>query len=119
MLEEYDIGRHRFCELKHFCMQYPDWVACYRRVKGNGLCKGEDDITGDTAVQKADYGHAIELIETTARATSLAYADYILKSVTEDVSYSYLKDKGLRCDKNTFDELRGRFFYLLSLRKGM
>ena len=119
MLDEYDIGRHRFCELKHFCMQYPDWVTGYKRIKNDGLCKGEHDITGDTAVQKTDYWHAIELIETTARATSLAYADYILKSVTEDVSYSYLKNKGLKCDKDTFDELRGRFFYLLSLRKGM
>ena len=121
MLNEYDIGRHRFCELKHFCMQYKDWRETYSRIKDNGLQNSRDerDITGNTAAIKTDYEHAIELIETTARATSLVYADYILRSVTEDVSYSYLKNEGLRCDKDTFDALRGRFFYLLSLRKGV
>lgn len=119
MLEEYDIGRHRFCELKHFCLQYQDWKDIYQRVKDDKYSNSKDDITARTAILKTDYGNAIKLIETTARATSQAYADYILESVTKDVSYSYLKDKGLKCDKDAFDTLRGRFFYLLSLRKGM
>lgn len=108
----YELSRHRFCELKHFCLQYPEWKQRYLAVKGKA-----EDPTADTAVKKTEYMSAIELIETTARATSLVYAKDILRSVTQDKSYTELKSEGMTLDKATFDDLRSRFFFLLSLRR--
>ncbi len=34
---EYWISKHRYYELKHFCMQYPLWKAAYRLLELEGV----------------------------------------------------------------------------------
>jgi hypothetical protein len=33
---EYWIDKHRYYELKHFCLQYPLWKKCYNDLDGIG-----------------------------------------------------------------------------------
>ena len=32
--KEYWLSRHRYYELKHFCLQYPEWKRNYRALDG-------------------------------------------------------------------------------------
>lgn len=75
---------------------------------------GEDPV-GDTATELTNLIHGIRLIETTAMDTDKKYGVYILRSVTEDVSFSQV---GVALSKGEFDDLRAKFFWLLSERKG-
>lgn len=102
-MDEYRLSRHRFKELKHFCLQYPEWK---RRLS-------ELDAvfypTDKTAVERAYLQYNIWLIEKTAEETSMVYKDSILRSVTEDISNRILG--------YPIEYLRVKFFWLLSEKK--
>ena len=66
-------------------------------------------------IRRNEYAQAIKLIETTAFETEKFLGGYILKSVSEDVSFSALK---IPCPKHIYEYLREKFFWLLSERKG-
>ncbi len=110
----YDISKHRFKELKHYCLQYPEWKAMCDILDGPWPSNGHNDPVSKIAILRADYSKAMELIEMTALATSEKYASYILKSVTEDIPLSKI---GL--DTVVLDAYRRKFFWLLSQRKGV
>ena len=55
------------------------------------------------------------MIEQTAKDTDLGLWDYILKAVTEGVSYDYLKARlDIPCCKDVYYELYRKFFWLLN-----
>lgn len=112
---DYTLSAHRYRELKHFCLQYYEMKDRVRRLSEKLYADTEIDLVGDTATELVNLIQGIRLIETTAIATDRVYAKYIFKSVTEDVSFSKL---GILADKGEFDDLRSKFFWLLSERKG-
>lgn len=46
MKSEYEISKHRFYELKHFCLQYPEWLKLYSEADGYASESGKNE--GDT-----------------------------------------------------------------------
>ncbi len=121
----YWISKHRHYELKHFCLQYTDWKRTYSYLNGNTIVatnlerlpSGNEigDPTADVAVQKAYYLERIELIEKTAEAADKYLSEYILKAVTEGISYTYLKfTMDVPCGRDMFYDRYRRFFWLLS-----
>lgn len=98
----YELPVHRYRELKHFCLQYPEFKRIYA-----GLCMPHDGETERVAIDKTEYGHAIRLIETTAWDVSHERYDQLMVSVTQDKYYNELKD------------LRMKFFWMLSRSKGI
>lgn len=106
----YELSRHRFAELKHYCMQYDEWQRLYLSYEDQSLPPPE------TAIPKTAYLQAMQLIETTAMDTDAALGRYILRSVTHDVSTRALNPP---CDSKSFDFYRRKFFWLLSERKGV
>ena len=107
-VEMYDISRNRFKELKHFCLQYPEWRRRYFELYGHpGMPKG--DSTGAEASSRADYIRAMSLIETTAIDTDIDYSWYIFLAVT---------GMSGKC-KDVPEEYYRKFYWLLSLRKGL
>lgn len=119
----YYISKHRFYELKHFCLQYPEWVATYNNCKysrygsiiypnsGSGI----NDIVAETAILQAGCKTKIELINNIAAQTDSALSEYILKAVTEGVSYTYLRTvMNIPCGKDMFYDRYRRFYWLLS-----
>jgi hypothetical protein len=125
---KYWIDKHRHYELKHFCLQYPRWKKLYiyldnkttispklYEVKGNN---GKVDMTARIAIDKAYYLEKIDLIEETAMETDSSLYPYILKGITEGLSYTYLKTKmNMPCGKDMYYDRYRKFFWLLNNKR--
>lgn len=121
----YWIDKHRHYELKHFCLQYPMWKRAYNdfsdvsiplsmieRVPTSNL---PGDPTAKRAIMKAKYSFKIDLIEKAANEADRYLCDYIIKGVTEGLSYTYLKTRlNIPCSKDTYYDRYRRFFWILS-----
>ena len=122
---KYWIDRHRYYELKHFCMQYTFWKKAYTalceplfpytnmdKLPGN---KCPSDITSKQAVAKAYYDCRIKMVEQAAKEADEDLKDYILKAVTEGLSYTHLKSKlDIPCGKDMYYDRYRKFFWILS-----
>ena len=122
---KYWIDKHRHYELKHFCLQYPEWKKAYvhfndvriplsmiERVPTSNL---PGDPTAKRALMKTYYSERMELIEKIAMEADRYLYKYILKAVTEGLSYTYLKTKlDIPCGKDMYYDRYRKFFWLLS-----
>ena len=122
---KYWIDKHRHYELKHFCLQYPEWKRAYAdfdnpsmplsMIEGVRTSNLPGDPTAKRAMMKAHYRERMQLIEKVASEADRYLADYILKAVTENLSYTYLKSKlDIPCGKDLYYDRYRRFFWLLS-----
>lgn len=122
---KYWIDKHRHYELKHFCLQYPSWKRTYAAIDelsssltGIGSISSSNlpgDPTVKCVMRKAYYLERISLIEQAAREADEDLYLYILKAVTEDLSYTYLKTRlEIPCSRDTYYDRYRRFFWLLS-----
>lgn len=122
---KYWISKHRHYELKHFCLQYPIWKNEYAALNNSNIpmsmieripsTNGPSDPTARRAMMKAYYSEKIELIETIAKEADQYLYTYILKAVTEGLSYTYLKTKlDIPCGRDMYYDRYRRFFRLLS-----
>lgn len=122
---KYWIDKHRYYELKHFCLQYPIWKKAYLELDGMSKKPAEpmnilasqdhSDPTSQCAIKKAFYSERIEMIDNVAFQTDRTLANYIIKAVTEGWSYDILKARlEIPCCKECYYELYRRFFWLLS-----
>lgn len=122
---KYWIDRHRYYELKHFCLQYPMWKKIYTSL--DGFSKNPTDLfilsnlraygnpTEKCAIAKEFYLDRMKMVETTAKMSDPDLSKYILKAVTEGYSYTYLKARlEIPCCKDTYYDRYRRFFWLLS-----
>lgn len=120
----YYLSKHRYYELRHFCLHYNDWIRVQRYLLGQCGSKEKtdefSDPTGELASLLADYSRSIEMVEKAAKAADEFLAPYILKNVTEGRSYINLNSKyGMPCCKEMFYDRCRRFFYILSNVKGL
>ena len=121
----YWISKHRHYELKHFCLQYPEWKKQYitlgvptiatsvldRLPSGNKVA----DPTFEYALRRVHYAERIDLIEQIAKEADEYLYEYILRAVTEGLSYTYLKTRlKIPCGKDMYYDRYRRFFWLLS-----
>lgn len=114
-MSNYSLSVHRYRELKHFCLQYNEMRAKLVAALNDIYADANDPVSRNAVIIR-DLLYAIDLIERTAIDTDCRNYDIILKSVTEDVSFKKL---GVDMDKGAFDDLRAKFFYILSERKGV
>lgn len=119
---KYWIDKHRHYELKHFCLQYPEWKRAYRRSPGIASSVSErlsnsishSDPTARHALRRADYKERMMLVERVADETDEILCDYILKAVTEGLSYTHLRTKmNMPCSRDMYYDRYRRFFWLL------
>ena len=122
---KYWIDKHRHYELKHFCLQYPDWKKAYAdfddpavplstidRVPTSNL---PGDPTAKRAMMKAHFAEKIKMVERAATDADKYLGSYILKAVTENLSYTYLKSKlDIPCGRDMYYDRYRRFFWLLN-----
>ena len=118
----YWIDKHRHYELKHFCLQYPEWKKAYRSSTSisssvpDNQPKGDfhGDPTANQAIRRVRYSERIELIERVASETDRDLHNYILKAVTEGLSYIYLRTKmNIPCGRDLYYDRYRKFFWLL------
>lgn len=125
----YHISGHRYYELKHFCMQYPEWKQALvmldawkakpeelrtYTIKGNR----DSNPTEQTAIARAFFSKRIDLIERCLREITPAIAPYVLKGVTESVSYDILRIHGCPCCRESYYQEYRKFFWVLSIERG-
>lgn len=122
---KYYIDKHRYYELKHFCLQYNEWKKEYARCNEAIIFTSKfehepssnvhSDLTAKYALKKLQYGTKIKLIERIAMEADDFLYPYILKAVTEGLSYPYLKTRlDIPCGKDMYYDRYRRFFWLLS-----
>ena len=122
---KYYIDKHRHYELKHFCLQYPRWKRAYTdcldcdlpmsMIEGSKQVSGVYDPTATRATTRAYYANRMELLEQVAKDADKYLWHYILKAVTEGLSYTYLRTKlDIPCGKDMYYDRYRRFFWLLS-----
>lgn len=125
----YWIGKHRYYELKHFCLQYPIWKKAYTSL--DGLSKRPADLrifvqsgqlTGDPTARCAQsrifFADRMEMVEQAAIGADSDLYPYLLRGVTEGLSYDALKMKyDIPCCRDVYYAAYRRFFWLLSKRR--
>ena len=122
---KYYIDKHRHYELKHFCLQYPNWKRTYAEIENVNLSattfdriassNTPGDPTAKRAIAKARLTERIRMIENIAHEADQELHSYILKAVTEGLSYTYLKSRlDIPCGKDMYYDRYRRFFWLLS-----
>ncbi len=122
---KYWIPRHRYHELKHFCLQYPLWKKAYLElqtegIKSSSLIKPSDnnsvsDPTAERVEKMSFYSDRMDMIERAAQETDMVLWRYILTAVTEGLSYDAVKARlEIPCCKDVYYKLYRKFFWLLS-----
>lgn len=105
MKTEFKLSKHRFYELKHFCLQYPEWKRLYSQMDGwsEEIGKNEGDTTSRDGIRRGDIRRNVETIEKCARIVGNDILRFVTDgriSVPPDKMYDYR-----------------RFFWELSRRK--
>ena len=122
---KYWIDKHRHYELKHFCLQYPSWKKAYTEFSNPSVPLSmienvptsnlPGDPTAKRALMKVKYAERMKIIEKAAMEADRYLYEYILKAVTENLSYTYLKSKlEIPCGRDMYYDRYRRFFWILS-----
>ena len=120
------ISKNRYYELRHFCLQYKEWKNEYKNlewsiqatrsnIKKNGCNHSVGDPTYSMALRLERLSGYVKLVSDTAFEADPEIADYLIKAVTEDRTYEYLKTiMDIPCGKSYYYKAYRKFFYLLS-----
>lgn len=120
----YWISKHRMLELKHFCLQYRDWETEYREIcvlRGhqNEFAGGgqETDRTGELATEAVELDKKMRLVEDCCREAGDDIWEWLLKGVTEGLSFTWMEANGIPCGRDYYYIRYRRFFWLLDKRR--
>lgn len=120
----YWIEKNRFYELKYFCLQYQSWKRRYEELDGfsgrpideivYSRLNSPANPTHKTVEERSLYFKRMEVIEQAAIEADPYLASYILKAVTEGLSYTYLKSRlEIPCGRDMYYDRYRRFFWIL------
>ena len=120
------IPKHRYYELKHYCLQYPDWKRLYSslefKMEGAHITPGASklsDPVGNLAGKRADIRREIELVERVCKDAGPGIEKYLLLAVTEGTPFVKLAAQyDTPCGKDYFYDCYRKFFWLLSRERG-
>jgi len=125
----YWLERHRYYELKHFCLQYPGWKQAYDAL--DSLSKPPVDLKifvrrgqvhGDPTARCVEsrlfFSVRMKMVEQAAVGAEPDLYTYILRAVTEGLSYETLKmQHGVPCCRDVYYDRYRRFFWLLDMER--
>ncbi len=123
------ISKHRFYELKYFCRQYSEWKTSAETILDHSSemvfdpvkVRSSDlsDPVFKMVEKREEYLDRMFMIEKAAKAASPDLWKYLMKGVTDGISYEHLLARyEIPCCKDTYYEAFRRFFWALSkLRK--
>lgn len=122
---KYYLEKHRYYELKHFCLQYPIWLRAYNALEGLSA-KPEDLLifqkshsisnpTENCALSRLFYSERIDMIKSVCDMTDPILGKYILYGVTEERSYDNLRTVyDIPCCRESYYEMYRKFFWILN-----
>lgn len=120
----YWLPKHRYYELYHFCLQYPEWKKSYTSLDGYSAKSGSvieqsnryetPDPTTAYVEARLYYRERIEMVERVAKEAAADLYLPMLRAVTEGVSFEHLNAQSrIPCSKDTWYTIYRRFFWLL------
>ena len=125
--DDYGISRHRYAELKAFCLQYDEKKSKISRGISSAVNDGmprsnyKGNVLENNAIRNVAYQKDCEMIEQAAIAASAEIYPYIIKSVTNDRSYPFIEyDEKLGripVGKTEFYAKRRLFYHYLDVLK--
>ena len=119
---KYWISKHRYLELKHFCLQYSEWKRLYNSISELPPSKsivepGNDSSDGyfmeKTAINRGELLRQMDMVEMAAKLTDAYLYPFIFKAVTQGAGYTALHESGMACGKDMFYDRYHKFFWLL------
>ena len=124
----YWIPKHRYYELKHFVMQYPDWKKKLLSINGFAskspiLLEQVDggpvpDPTVSNAEARQLYKDRIEMIEKTALRAAGGMGMTLIDASANEITYDKLiTKKYLPVSRDEWYKIYRRFFWLLDLAR--
>lgn len=122
---KYWIDKHRYYELKHFCLQYPLWKKAYielctvmrKNPDVNAYIHGSEviDSTADIASARVYFSSRMGLVQSIAMEADDEIGNYIFEAVTKGLSFDTLKTVyEIPCGKDLYYDRYRKFFWLLS-----
>ena len=125
---EYWIPRHRYYELKHFCLQYREWIKIINSsdsklpstscIECIGRVSGYSNPTEKIGMIRVAF-NKIDMIHKAADEADLFLSPYIILAVTYDKTYEYIKTMmEAPCSRDTFYDRYRKFFWILSSIRG-
>lgn len=116
----YYISKHRYYELKHFCLQYPEWKKNYISLDGlptrtSGISERVDggmmsDPTAVYAEARLYYRDRMDMVEMASKEAAGDLYPLMIRAVTEGLSYEVITPP---CCKEVWYTAYRRFFWLL------
>ena len=124
VVDKYTLSDKRKKTVMAYAMEYTDWKKDYDsfNLDNTGIDQSIDrvqkskipDKTKDSALILHDLSKKIILLQQTAKEVDPYLWKYVLKGVTEDLTYEQLAGQGLPCSRNTYYSKRRRFYWLLN-----
>ena len=121
---KYWIPKFRYLELKNFCLQYSDWKKALNEIS---FLKAKSEIssagnfsnsTENLAFKIANIQDRIDLIEKTAKESDPELGKWLIKGVTENLTYEYLKYQlDLPAGRSMYYDRYRKFFWILDQRR--
>lgn len=130
----YYIPKHRYYELKHFCLQFKDWKRYLADYEGrypnqlmlHSVFENKLHCSDPTAYEVERRAYFNSLINTVNKACTIAcedesesIRDCLFEGVTEGLSYDILLARyNIPCGREYYYKVYRRFFWVLDqLRK--
>ena len=124
---EYEISRHRYRELKEFCLQYEEKKAELKQLYSSSSVPPEVSVMGGTpgkpterkAMRAINLKNDIEVIEkalNNACGDDVGMVELLKKNVT--LGYGFDNLGSVPCACRTFYKYRRKFFFILNQEKG-
>lgn len=117
------ISKHRYYELKHYCLQYPEWKEECNRLEDyilhsripRSFDSGGGDPTAAVALRRSELTKKMDEIKQTAMRADPQLWRYILDAVTQNHSFVYLRySLEMPAEKKMYYDRYRKFFWILS-----
>lgn len=123
------LSKHRYYELQHWCLQYPEWkyrlqvLEPYAQIKlqksSQKFKMAASNPTETLALERAQLQTNMDLLKRTAHNASEELYAWLFRVVTGGYSFTQLKMQyDIPCERDMFYEKRRLFFWLLDKEKG-
>lgn len=120
----YYISVHKFYELRHMVMQYPEWKQAYASINAlnsprlNGLRVNDNefqDPTAEEAESKVYYKTLIDMVEQAAKKADPDLAYILIQGVIDNMTFEKLQARyNFICSRGHYYKAYRRFFYFLA-----
>ena len=117
---EYYINKHRYYELKHYCMQYDLWkkaltsINVYPDLMKHSRSSQVSDPTQSLVEKREQYINKINMLDKVAKAVDPIIGPYVLKGIITGLSYEALNAQiSIPCCKDIYYATYRKFFWVL------